>query len=107
MTSVSNLESVDKIDDDFSEYREYKAGLKEFAKIGGGKDSEALILFMNFGGDDKVTKVKKMKKSKSNKLAQQIERKKVDNISNADISNALEADSSAEIEKGEFSNLNE
>ena len=107
MTSVSKLESVNEVNDDFSEYREYKAGLKEFAKIGGGKDSETLILFMNFGGDDKVIKVKKLKKSKSNKPARQIERKKVDNISNIDISDALEVDCSAGIEKGEFSNVNE
>lgn len=51
--------------DDISEYKEYKAGLQEFAKLGGGKDN-ALLLFMNFGKDcsAKVAHVKKEVKPK-------------------------------------------
>lgn len=52
--------------DDFNDYKEYKAGLQEFVKIGGAKDNNALVLFMNFGKDCsvKTTHIKKVIKSK-------------------------------------------
>lgn len=39
------------IEDDLNEYKEHLSGLKEFAKLGGGKDNNTLLLFMDFNGD--------------------------------------------------------
>lgn len=104
---VNRVESLDQ--DDLGEYKMYKAGLQEFAKLGGCP--QPVIMFMNFK-NEKNHRVIKKKPKKSNVSVGKIDKEKpIEKNKAFDIQEALENKSTAEelnIEGGgEFINVTE
>ena len=111
-----NDESSSDDSNDFDEYKEYKAGFQEFVNtisksiqttpniIGGNSKNKALMLFVNFKNEGKISKkIKRVNKTVGGKL--HCIEKHIESSKKFDISEAIEIDESEQALYGEYRDI--